>query len=364
MDPPESQTLTHGGSKSSGSLNLNRSGFKSSLNQIFKMFVEPLCAAQLDPLIEEPEGVDFFMKILLGELSVRPNAAERIKAKANTGHTADNLLTLDQSVRLYGIQNVKFLIIAEKLAEVFPSKILERNQTTGELVTPLSQLFSFTVRALQSFGDDGPHKNVAFASGLVFDILAIVNTQEREVAKQKKWFTFLEELFSQGVVIAQAALNLGKMRKRLVLEKHIISLVMLNQASHAAMGLVNDDYLDDLQKLKKGNLSIALQNFAIQKRFYGSHCEYAPVLSLAFRIFDGLSLAFLHAETPHLLSVREEVNLFDISAISFLSQQILLNPSRFKGGGSFQAAEVRPELKKFELSFEPGNLLNKKGEGK
>jgi hypothetical protein len=256
---------------------------------------------------------------------------------------------------------VKLLLVAEKLAEVFSSKLLDRNQSTGEMITPPQQLLQFTVKAIQAFGDDGPHKNVGFANGLIFDILNMVNSQNREVGNQKKLATFLEEIFNQGVEIARAALILGKIRKRLVLEKHIISLVMLNQASHAAMALVHEDYLDYLLKLKKAEIPISLQNLAVYRKFHGLHTEFSGVMAWVFKIFDGLAPALRYCESPYLLSAKDEIHLFDISAISYLASHLFLNQSQFKAAQALRAREVRPELSSFDLSFDPSSLFQKKG---
>ncbi len=291
----------------------------------------------------------------------RLQSTESILKKANTGREPDALLDLESSVRFLGIQNVRVQLIAEKLAEVFESPLLERNPQTQDLATPPPLLLKYAVKAIQHFGEDTPYKDLSFTSGLIFDILSLINSQNNDAAVKKKLEAFIEESFTQGLAIATAALTLGKSRKKLVLGHHVVSVVMINQASYVGMTLMINDYFDHLLKLRQGGTSLSVQNIAADHQFLGSHLYFSSIIAWPFPIFTGLELALINSDTPHLLSEPDEMNYYDVAALSFLASYLVQNQAQFKAGTLLQAKKLRPELKKFDLDFDVGNIFKKQG---
>ena len=331
-----------------------------AIQEFIERFAKPTFAAQLDPLTKETDGSELLLKTIIQELLNRPQTLERLVKKANTGREADGLLDLESSVRFLGIQNVRVVLIAEKLADVFDSKLLERNTQTQELLTPPGTLLQYAVKSLQTFGEDSPQKDIAFTSGLIFDLLTLINAQTQDAGKKKKIDTFIAETFIEGLQIAEAALTLGKIRNRLVLGRHLVSITMINQASYVAGAVMIEDYLDHLTKLRQNGIPLSSQNLASIQQFKGSHSAFATLIAWPLPIFDGITPALLNCEAPYLLGDREEINFFDVAAISFLANHLFRHQDQFKSGVPIQARELRPELKKFDLSFDIGAIFTKK----
>jgi hypothetical protein len=329
------------------------------LNQFVNDFVKPVIGAEIESLIAETEGSELLLKSIVEELIKRPQTAEPIIKKANTGRDADERLDLESSVRFVGIQNVRAHLIAEKFSDVFESKLLARNPKTQELATPPTLILQYALKALEVFGDDSPMKDLVFTGGLIFDVLMLISSKNTDLGQKKKVDELIKECFGQGIEISKAALALGKERKQLVLGHQLVSITLINQASHIVMALLVDGYLDHLLKLRQAGAPVSVQNLATQTRFQSSHTDFSAVISWPFPDFKGIIPALLYCEAPYLLTERDELNSYDVASICFLATHVFQNKSRFKAGQIDKAKILRPELKKFELNFDIGHVFKK-----
>jgi hypothetical protein len=338
-----------------------RAKFQKASETLLESYTKVTFAAQLESLVQETEGSEILLKNILIEMLNRPESMDVISKKANAGREKEDLLDLESCVRFLGIQNMKVFLVAEKLSDVFDSKLLFRSQQTQELVVPPRTLLQYAIKAQTEFGEDSPQKDLSFASGLIFDLLFLVNSKTPDAGKKMKIEAFIAESFTLGLEIAKTGLVLGKERKRLVLGEHLVSIALINQASHVAMAMMVEGYVEFLGKLRQAKIPPFSQLFAVNHQFQGSHTEFSPLLVWPFPIFNQLIPALRNLETPFVLSDREDVNFYDAASIHLLAEHVLRNQGKFQTGIQLDAKEMRPELRKLDLSFNLDSIFKKKG---
>lgn len=343
--------------------NLNQKGptGQAALERLIELLIRPLCAADLGNLTKEATDAEAVLTVILNELGNRPQVAELVMKKANSSREKDEILGLESSIRIQGVDNIRDYIVIEKISDLFASKAFERNKTSGEIQAAPQTLLKYATKAREIFSDFGHHKDYAYASGLIFDCLVFLNGLNPDIGIKKKQSDFIEECFKEGLAIAKIAMALGKTRGRLVLEKQLISSVMVNQASYAAMSLVIPDYLPSLRGLKKKSIPLSIQNLVSTEQFKIAHCSFSALLCWPFPIFDGIGPALLHFDAPLNLTEKENINLFDLAAIGFLASHMWSHKQELQKQKILTAKEIRPELKDFDLTIDMATIFGKGG---
>lgn len=329
--------------------------FNRALNSFFDATVRPLCAAGLGPLTEETESPEARLKQLLDEFKTQPEWADSLVAQVNRGR--DEPLGLEQCIRISGVENIRNQVLLEKLADVIPVKLLERDKNSGRVQAAPSAIFKFAFKAQETFSAQMRHREVAFVTGLVFDLLAIQISRVQDPMARKKLSELLNDGYRQGVQVAKVALQLGRARKELSLEKHAISFSLLNQASFVAMAMQYPEYADFLAKCRAENVPPSFQDLAEERVYGGTHSFFAVLLAWPFTAFGELSDAILYHNKPYLLYEKGKTDRHDVAAVTFLAHFLWSNKARFTERKALEAKKLRPELLHFELSFDPVSVI-------
>jgi hypothetical protein len=335
--------------------------FLEHANQFLLQFIKPVYAADLDPLLAEVESTEMRLNTIITEFTARSDWATPFVKKINDGRGQNEPLELQYCVRNAGAENSRCLLILQKLSETFPSKLLAKDPNTGLVVAAPQQVLAFALKAQSIFSEHGAHRDVAFAAGLIFDLLVIWISLNDNPQTRKKLMDLLSQKFVEGIETAQLAIQLGRSSKRLALEKHIISLILLSQASFVPFAILVPDYLEFLKNCKKAEVPTSARNLAEFHKYGGKHHIFSVMLSWLFPIFSNLSSAFLNIDSPHLLSLGGNTNHYDIAAISYLAAYLKLDPVKYKKANRIVAKELRPELDQLDLAVNTESLFKKGG---
>jgi hypothetical protein len=83
---------------------------------------------------------------------------------------SEEIAPLEESIRLYGIQNTISFLVTYKLSEVYKNcKPFTKDLKTHRLLLAPSQILKFSHSARIAIGEDGRYRDSSFAAGLLFD---------------------------------------------------------------------------------------------------------------------------------------------------------------------------------------------------
>ncbi len=217
---------------------------------------------------------------------------------------SEEKLDLIQSLRLYGAENARNLLVALQLTDAAKIKVFTFNPKTNLPTEDVRKLIGYAIRSVEHFGEGSRYHEIAFNCGIVFDLLAlqaqIIEDRKRPLLK------LIDTLFMETMRKADQGFQLGKSISNLVLEKHVITTLMLAEAGKIAMALYFPDYLEMHLDLEKRALKPILRHIAEENRYGISHnlvgaliCQVAPALEEAHKavLFGGYP--FMLKSLPH-----------------------------------------------------------------
>lgn len=198
----------------------------------------------------------------------------------------DQPLDVSQCIRFYGIPNTKTLVVADKLLEGARGKGFQWNDKTNRPDLEPAKVLTYSRKLVEHFGEDGIYKDVAFNSGLIFDLLAFYAEEagERKAALKKE----IEARVKRATERADAAIRQAKSMESMPLAKHIVTTLLMGEAGKALMALYFPPYIEFMKPLEKAKAGQALVHIAEQKKFGISHnllgamlCQVTPGLGPA-----------------------------------------------------------------------------------
>lgn len=269
--------------------------------------------AELHGVLENFEDVEMSYRFFAERILVyRSEFMAMINAKRKGGGEEADLM---QCLRLYGLSNSRRLVTALKLCEATKSNALQWNSKTNQLNIEPQKLLPFSTKAVEHFGEDGPFRQIAFNSGLIFDLILILSESagERKSVLKK----FFETQFNESLKKASAALKAGKVLKDLALGKHLIAHCLLKEAGRCAMLLYFPGYADFLAKAQKAELRPIPFQLAEMEKFSISHNVMGAMLCQAMAGLEVASQAVLFSDTSFLLkSSKEDHHAYTLSSLA------------------------------------------------
>lgn len=224
---------------------------------------------------------------------------ETVVKMVQTLRKSKEALDLVQSMRLYGSVNSRALIASLGLSTATKLGEFGFNARTNLPTHDPRKFVGYAIRMLEHFGEGSRYHQVAFNSGIVFDLLALLAAETGD--RKRATLKFIESAFTAGLRRADRGFKLGKGLKDLALDRHIVSSSMMNEAGKAAMAIHHADYVELAAIFEKRGVSPGLQHVA-ENRTYGiSHnfmgallCQVTPGLDKAYK-------AVLFGHYPYLL---------------------------------------------------------------
>lgn len=241
--------------------------------------------AELSAALDVFESVEEQLKFYAQRLLPRH---EQVEKMVQTLRKSKEKLDLLQSLRMYGAANARNLVAAFALSDATKSGILSFSEKTGMLSSEPAKVIPCAAKAVEVFGEGSRYQQVAFNSGLVFDLLALVceSVAGRKVSLGK----FLQSCYSSGMKRAEKGFRMGKQVSDLALDRHIISALMMREAGRVAMAIYYQDYLDLCTRFEKKGVKPVLQHVVEQDRYSISHnligallCQATPGLGAAYK---------------------------------------------------------------------------------
>ena len=320
-------------------------------------------SAGLDDLLSETESSDLKLKIVVRELVARPDFGEIFNAVVASlrKDKKEEKTPIEESVRLFGIQNAVSFVLAYKISEKISCKALSKDSKTGRLLLPPQQILKHAHEARSRFGEEGRYRDSAFAAGLVFDMISLLIAADSLPSAQKKLVEFADLRFARGIKTAGTAVKLARSKKALKLERHLVAAAMLREAAKAAMAYLYSDYPEYLKLCEANHVPLSIRNLGEQERYGGTYQAISKILSWTFEILSESGTALTRCDTPFMFHDEKKHNEHDLAAICFLAAHIEREPPPITAEKLVRAASLRPELKDLDLTFDLAAILRKEG---
>ncbi len=316
--------------------------------------------AGLDELINEAESADQKLPVIMREFMSRPDLAEVFNAVVSSMRESEEKVPLEESIRLYGVQNTVFFLVTYKLSEVYSScKIMTKDPQTHRLLAAPSQVLKYAHSARIAIGEDGRYRDSSFAAGLLFDMLGFTIVTDIE-ADQKKHLEFLDQRFNRGILVANTAVKIARDKKQLRQEKHLVAACLIREAAKVAMAYCNAEYLEFMKNCEKAKISLAIRNLAEVNRFGGTSASVAQLICLCFEMFAPANRALSRCDTPFMFLAEKKLDDFDLAALCFLSAH-LTREAMEKPKGNILAGTLRPEIRELDLRLDFDRIFKKEG---
>lgn len=233
----------------------------------------------------------------------------------NASKKGDDKMKLDSGVRVYGINHVRDLVLALKITEIMePEKGFQWDPKTFKPKIPPENTVKYARKALMHFGEDSRYKNVAYASGLVFDILAAITAKAAgEHSMEIK--NLIEYLYDQALSITDSAFSIMKDGTVVTLEIYIVMVCLMRNAGKIAMALLDPSYLEVMKIYKNKTIPPLFQKTYEEHRYQVHHNMLGAVLAQALPSQSKAFFATLCFDNPTFLQGRENKLHFDLAAV-------------------------------------------------
>jgi hypothetical protein len=200
----------------------------------------------------------------------------------------EQALDLSQCIRFFGLLNTKFFVVGDRMAAVARGQPTLWDEAAKRPKEEPKKNISYAAALIEGYGEDSLYREVAFSSGLVFDLFLILaeGTGERKAGIKKE----IEQRAKRAKERADAAIQKAKQQSQMPLAKHIVSGFFMTEAARIAMALHFPLYLDVLKSFEKGKIRVGLQHIVEEAKFKVSHnviaallCQVTPGLAPAAR---------------------------------------------------------------------------------
>ncbi len=223
----------------------------------------------IEDFTSSEEKVNFYLQVF--------KEYEEIFVKfVNSLGTREEKLTFEQCVRLYGMRNLKFLIVAIKISELTQEQGFKWDKDNGRPKVAPEAMLRYADRTLKQVGDESRFRHVAFISGLAFDLLAIMNKKNGEnVPKIEK---MLEHIHAYALRLWTKAFEAAKKTSEFKAEKFLLSTLFYRYLGRVLMAMYEPKYIEFLETLKRTSVPDALARMFERKQFGYSY----PTLSAMY----------------------------------------------------------------------------------
>lgn len=218
---------------------------------------------------------------------------------------------LTQCIRMYGIRSTRNLVVAMRLSTVTATPLVGWNAKTGMLAGDPGQALKFATKTVEHFGEGSRNQTEAFNSGLVLDLLSVMAeaTGGRKAAVRK----YIEERYIEALRQADNCIAAGKNAQSLVLERHIVTTILMREAGKIAMAIFYPDYLELRRKLEKKFLPPTLQHIVELRYFSVSHNMMGALIAQGAPGLGDAYKAVLFYDYPYMLKNSPDVSdTFDL----------------------------------------------------
>lgn len=308
--------------------------------------------AGLDPILQEVPSPEEEFQNLMKEFERRGDWSEIVTKYVQGIRKSQDPIPFENVIRIYGLQNARAFLIAYKLSETMPLKLLEKGKEGHSLAQPISSLIRFAPQTLIRFGEDSRYKQVAYASGLLFDLLFLKLADGAEgQGGIKKLSETLGVFHERACKDALFAIELARFRKKLPLEKHIVTLALVEAASRVTFSLAYPEFLPMWGAFEKAGMPESGRLLQERGKFGGEHWMMAPTLASLFRVLEEAIPAISSYALPGAQTDPKLVDSRDLASIFFVAQRLITKKNPTYDKEVFKAAAYRPEVSGFSLEI-------------
>jgi hypothetical protein len=313
--------------------------------------------ADLAALLSATDGLEEKVKIIQGELRLRPDDAEAFRKKVGSQRKASELPPLENAIRMYGVMNAVPYTILCKLSDILDPKALPKDPETGTFNGNPKVLLPYVGRIRAVFAqDDARCRDSAIAAALVFDLLALSNQSDPSAEVRRKVTEALERGFERAIGAIRIGLALARRMKRLSLESEIPAAILLYEAGQAAAASYVPSYADAAREWAKNPLSPGARFLDESSRFGVASAAFAHACSWIAPVLDAAGTAASAMLMPFALTPPKERDAADLASLCMLSIFLFSRPTYLVGTKPVRASQLRPEFSLLDLTFVPAEV--------
>jgi len=227
----------------------------------------------------------------------------------------EDKLTLEQMLRLFGVNNSRNFLYTVRLAELIKPEALKWDETTGKPNVEVNESLQFALASVAHFGEESRDRNMALMSGILIDYLSQYGKERSKAGAKLKGF--VEALFESAKEEASKAIKIGRKMENLSLAKYLIPTTFLRYSGRLLFAILEDSYLDWYAKIEKNEWPDDYISLLERKKFGTTSAEIGALIGSI--LFDDKNMIFesvYFSENPILLKNESDPATYRLALAS------------------------------------------------
>lgn len=230
----------------------------------------------------------------------------------------EHIPSVEAAVVLLGMQNSRNLVIALQAYRTVKGKHPELDEK-GNPVVSVDKLLKYAIKTEELLaGDRSGYADVAYAAGLIFDLLALISEDLGD--RKAKIQSYIAQTYLHGLRTAKIASELVESMPEFSFRKYLFSSCLIHDVGKVLMAIIEPEYLSWLEEVRKNNLPRNLRHFSETLRFGINHTDIGALVCHSFKFFRQVEKAVLQHHDPY--RARSNKNLHDLACLISVSSNM------------------------------------------
>ena len=324
------------------------------IDDLYKQVIGPFAAAGLTTLLFEPDNVEDRVTHLVKVFGLHPHLIPPFQALIKALNPQDIEVPLEEHIRFYTTRATQGWLLVNLMNQVLKIKELQMDFTTGKLPGKANELLKYSNEARNTFGEEGRHKDLVFAGGLLFDFAFYLHKSPLMNLGGAKFDEPINQAYQRALEQGLLVLRLSRYKKKLTHERLTPITVFVRQYAQLCICLLRPSEGPEFYK-KLSTLKLTEQvRLSLESGKFGVHVgTLSTFIAQMIPEFSPLDEAMSLWGAPYLAWQGDLRDLHDLCGMGMLAAALKerLSGADFKGVG--RVGETLPELKFLELSLTP-----------
>ncbi len=340
------------------------SAFAQSWLQFVNGMLSDWLRADLSDITSETDGLEEKIALLSFHFKNRPEDMKAFATMVGSQRKSKDVPPTDSAIRMFGVMNSVCHLVVCKMADVLPPKILPRDATTGMFSRPSPQILPYTQKIQKFLGEEARYRDAAFAGALLYDLMSLSILTAPSAEKRSLINAQLEIAFTRSVATIKIGLALAKRSKRLAYESSLPAAILIHELGHVCAAAHIPAYAEKLKIWRKRLPTFTERRIQESEEFGDVISSFVEALSWVSPALKQASLAASAADRPYTLDDPKERDSSDLASMCRLAYYLNEKPELLKKTMTFQAKQLRPELKGLDLTIDLAVIAKELAEAK
>lgn len=308
-----------------------------------------LLPREVRDLLVFPETMDLQMLKLMKAFKLYPDDYPKlILMIRNNRGVAEGAMSDEILIRMYGMENARNFLLAIAITQQALGKKFEWEKEAARPKVPVKQILQHALKAQHSY--QGRAVDFAFASGLIFDILAL--SAQKTMSSSIRMKSTIEETVEQSLLTAKIGLELSRRVADLRLVDFVYSACVLRCVGRIVAGILREETLDFAARAERDVLPLS-SIILSEETLYGVSTDFfASLICSYFPLFKPIQEAIYFQRKPYLLQYRGQKDLANLAMTVCLASQMAQYPLELADEDDPLILDrwLRPEVKELGLT--------------